>query len=189
MNIKQLLVLIPLLIISPYSNAEIMKSWAKWIYSKLNEPIISTLDIYRSDGLVLIDVGEDYAAYSTSPQKLTDEQRTAIGTVENDVGFVLSYASCGSKHNSRFLDGNIKFVAVKRYITDASELAEEIFNLVELSSSIASNAKYIGKSTQVDNQTFISWKDDNGNTIELQINKETHQAVWVAYTKDYPCKK
>ena len=187
MNIKQLLVSISLLTTSTYSNAGIMESWAKWMYSQLDSPIISTLNTYRSEGMVLIDVGKNYAAYSTSSTRLTEEQRDSISTVENDTDFVLSFNSCSSKQNSQFLDGNIELVAVKRRIADASELAEEILNLVEFSSSKANNAKYIGKSNKVDNQTFVSWKDDNGNTIELQINKDTHQAVWLAYTKNYPC--
>ncbi|MEO1945883.1 MAG: hypothetical protein ABGY11_16400 [Candidatus Thioglobus sp.] len=186
MKIKQLLISISLLTASTYSNAEIMESWAEWMYDQLNKPIISTLNIYRADGLVLIDVGQNYAAYSSSPKKLTKEQRNNISTVENDVGFVLSFNSCNSKQNNQFLDGSISLVSVKSYITEASELAGEILNLVEFSSSKAA-VKFIGKSQEVDNQTFISWKDDNGTTIELQINKEIHQAVWTAYTKDYPC--
>ena len=187
MKIKQLLVSIYLMTISTYSNAEIMESWAKWMYSQLDSPIISTLNTYRSEGMVLIDVGKNYAAYSTSSTRLTEEQRDSISTVENDTDFVVSFNSCSSKQDNQFLDGNIKSVTVKRNITDASELVGEISDLIDLSARLTSTVGIV-YSVPKTSKSFMTWsnKEEPSTLVALDINKETHQVVWTAKTEgDY----
>jgi len=185
MNIKQLLVSISLLTTSTYSNAGIMESWAKWMYSQLDSPIISTLNIYRSEGMVLIDVGKNYAAYSTSSTRLTEEQRDSISTVENDTDFVVSFNSCSSKQDNQFLDGNIKSVTVKRNITDASELVGEISDLIDLSARLTSTVGTVVSLPKFKSLMIWSNKEEPSNLVTLDINKETHQVVWTAKTADY----
>jgi len=185
MNIKQLLVSISLLTTSTYSNAGIMESWAKWMYSQLDSPIISTLNTYRSEGMVLIDVGKNYAAYSTSSTRLTEEQRDSISTVENDTDFVVSFNSCSSKQDNQFLDGNIKSVTVKRNITDASELVGEISDLIDLSARLTSTVGTVVSLPKFKSLMIWSNKEEPSNLVTLDINKETHQVVWTAKTADY----
>jgi len=185
MKIKQLLVSIYLMTISTYSNAEIMKSWAKWMYIQLDNPIISTLNTYRSEGMVLIDVGKNYAAYSTSSTRLTEEQRDSISTVENDTDFVVSFNSCSSKQDNQFLDGNIKSVTVKRNITDASELVGEISDLIDLSARLTSTVGTVVSLPKFKSLMIWSNKEEPSNLVTLDINKETHQVVWTAKTADY----
>ena len=185
MNIKQLFVSISLLTTSTYSNAGIMESWAKWMYSQLDSPIISTLNTYRSEGMVLIDVGKNYAAYSTSSTRLTEEQRDSISTVENDTDFVVSFNSCSSKQDNQFLDGNIKSVTVKRNITDASELVGEISDLIDLSARLTSTVGTVVSLPKFKSLMIWSNKEEPSNLVTLDINKETHQVVWTAKTADY----
>jgi len=185
MKINQLLLSISLMTISTYSNAEIMESWAKWMYSQLDSPIISTLNTYRSEGMVLIDVGKNYAAYSTSSTRLTEEQRDSISTVENDTDFVVSFNSCSSKQDNQFLDGNIKSVTVKRNITDASELVGEISDLIDLSARLTSTVGTVVSLPKFKSLMIWSNKEEPSNLVTLDINKETHQVVWTAKTADY----
>ncbi len=182
---KSLLTIVCVLTFSLNSYAGIMESWSMWMYNQLNKPIASTLNIYRTDGLVLIDVGKNYAAYSSSPKKLTEDQRKNISTIENDIGFVLRFDSCGSGENNQFFDGNITQVRVKNLETEVAGLVDEINSLVKFSSSKFTK-KDFGSSDKAD-QTFMSWEDDLGTIIELQISKENQQIVWVAYTKDHIC--
>ena len=183
---KSLLTIVYVLTFSLNSYAGIMGSWSMWMYDQLNKPIASTLNIYRTDGLILVDVGKNYAAYSSSPKKLTEDQMKNISTIENDTGFVLRFDSCGSGKNNQFFDGKITQVRVKSFETEASDLVDEINSLVKFSSSKFTK-KGFGVSDKIDDQTFISWEDDLGTTIEVQISKENQQIVWVAYTKDYLC--
>ena len=185
MKINQLLLSISLMTISTYSNAEIMESWAKWMYSQLDSPIISTLNTYRSEGMVLIDVGKNYAAYSTSSTRLTEEQRDSISTVENDTDFVVSFNSCSSKQDNQFLDGNIKSVTVKRNITDASELVGEISDLIDLSARLTSTVGTVVSLPKFKSLMIWSNKEEPSTLVALDINKETHQVVWTAKTADY----
>ena len=150
-----------------------MRNWVKVIYPKINTPLIDTLEIYRTEGFVLIDVAKNYAAYSYKAKRLTAEQRKTTTSVENDAGMVVRYESCPPQ--TEWLGGKINSASVARKVSDAADLAEEIRELLEFTESKKFQAWGFGASKGRKDQSFMGWDDSIGNSIELQINKETHQ--------------
>ena len=153
-----------------------MKGWVKSAYGQIGSPLIDTLGIYRSDGFLLIDVAANYAAFSFRGERLTKSQREKIGSVEATAGLVVSYQSCAPQ--TGWLNGDISQITVKNQIKDAARLAEELRELVEFSEENKFKPWGYGASKSRQDQVFMGWNDKNKNSIEIQINKETHQLVW-----------
>ena len=150
-----------------------MRSWVEIVYPKINTPLIDTLEIYRSNGFILIDVAANYAAYSYSAKRLTVEQRKKTTSVEKDAGLVVRYESCPPQ--SGWLSGKINSASVSSKISDAKKLAEEIRELLEFVENKNLKAWGFGTSKSRKDQSYLGWNDSNGNSIELQINKNIHQ--------------
>ena len=160
-------------LLSTPSFAGTMRGWIESIYPQINTPLIDTLVIYRDEGYVLIDVANDYAAYSYKAKRLTPEQRKNIGAVENDAGLVIRYESCSPQ--TGFLGGKIHLASVALKISDAADLAEEIREILEFTESKKFKAWGFGASKGKRDQSYMGWNDSIGNSVELQINKNTHQ--------------
>ena len=160
-------------LLSTPSFAGTMRSWVESIYPKINTPLIDTLKLYRTEGFVLIDVANNYAAYSYKAKRLTVEQRKTTRSVENDAGMVVRYESCPPQPG--WLSGKINHVSVAMKISDAADLAEEIREILEFTESKNFKAWGFGASKSKKDQSFMGWNDSVGNSIELQINKNTHQ--------------
>lgn len=158
------------------SIAGTMKGWVEDAYKQIDSPLIETLQIYRSNGFVLIDVASNYAAYSFRAQRLTQAQREKIGAVEGSATLVLSYRSCAPQ--TGWMNGNISQITIKNTVEEAADLAEELRELVEFSEEMKFKAWGFGASKARKDQVFMGWNDANENSVEIQINKQTHQLVW-----------
>lgn len=157
-----------------------MAPWAQTIIKMIDTPMIETLELYRSNGFVLVDVGKNYAAFSTIAQRLSESQRATIGTAESDSDFVISFTSCNSPES--ILGSKIDSVAISAKISDTSELAEELRELVVFSQTSLPTIKPsdFGASTIKEDQVFMGWNDGQKIVVEIQINKNPHQLVWRA---------
>ena len=169
------------LLLSNYAYAGNMKSWSNLMISFIDQPLISTLSsMYRTQGMVLLDIGDNYASYSFSANKLTEEQKSNISTVENSKNFVLRFGTC--KLNPNLIE-KINFVQVKKSFENVDEFNDNFFELMEFAEEKNFIKKNFGKSTVTDNQVFLLWalqdSQDNDTFIEIQINKEIHQLVWL----------
>ncbi len=153
--------------------AGIMKGWVESIYPKMNTSLIDTLGIYKTDGYILIGVGANYAAYSFKAKRLTKKQRVDITSAENDAGLVITYKSCPPQ--TGWLSGKITHASVAKKVSTAEELAEEIRELLEFTENKNFKPWGFGTSKQRKDQSFFGWNDSNGNSIEMQINKNIHQ--------------
>ena len=47
-------------LLSTSTFAGTMRDWVESVYPKINTPLIDTLEIYRTEGFILIDVGANY---------------------------------------------------------------------------------------------------------------------------------
>lgn len=150
-----------------------MRDWVESVYLQIDTPLIDTLEIYRTDGFILIDVGANYGAYSYTAERLTLEQRQNPTTVEGDAGLVIRYESCPPQ--SGWLNGRINHASVAMKVTDASSLAEEMRELLLFAEQNEFQAWGFGPSKERDDQSYFGWNDINGNSIEMQINQFTHQ--------------
>lgn len=146
----------------------------------IDSPLIDTLNIYRTDGFVLLDVGKNYAAFSPMARRLSESQRANASTVEADSGFVISFISCGNPES--MLGGKIDNVATSAKIADTNTLAEELRELVIFSQTSLLNIKpaEFGASSNKEDQVFMGWIDGQKTIVEIQINKNPHQLVWRA---------
>ena len=168
------------LLLSNYAYAGNMKGWSNLMISFIDQPLISTLSsMYRTQGMVLLDIGDNYASYSFAASQLTEEQKSNISTVENSKNFVLRFETC--KPNSNLIE-KINFVQVKRSFEEVDEFNDNFFELIEFAEEKNFIKKNFGKSTMTDNQVFLLWalqdSQDNDTFIEIQINKEIHHLVW-----------
>ncbi len=170
---KLMIASVLMVIVSTPAAAGTMRGWVEFVYQAINTPLIDTLEIYRTDGFVLIDVAANYAAYSYSAKRLTVEQRKATASVENDAGLVVRYESCAPQ--AGWLGGEINHASVAMKISDATDLAEEIRELLEFAESNNFIPWGVGASSTREDQSYIGWNDANGISIEMQINKNTHQ--------------
>jgi len=160
-----------------------MASWAEWMYGEIDAPLISTLSLYRSDGLVLLDVDSNYAAYGNYAVKLDDNEREAVGSVENNYDLVIRFDSCAPALKDKVFEGAVSQVRVKKKHEDAAGMAEDIRELVDFASKSNFTLWGAGASTSKSDQVYMGWTDNNGVLSELQINKDTHQLVWASYKK------
>jgi len=163
-----------------------MRGWAESVYLKMNTPLIDTLKIYRTDGFILIDVAKNYAAYSYKAKRLTVEQRKKPGSVDGDAGLVVRFESCSPQTD--WLGGKIHYASVSIKISDAKILAKEIRETLEFTESKKFEPWGFGASKGRKDQSYMGWNDSNGNSIEMQINKNTHQ-IKLQITKTYENKK
>lgn len=168
------------LLLSNYAYAGNMKGWSNLMISFIDQPLISTLNsMYRNQGMVLLDIGDNYASYSFSANQLTEEQKSNISIVENSKNFVLRFETC--KSNSNLIE-KINFVQVKRSFEEVDEFTDNFYELVDFADEKNFIKNNFGKSTAMDNQIFLLWalseSEDNDTFIEIQINKEIHQLVW-----------
>ena len=157
-------------------SAGTMIGWVEAVYGQMGSPLIETLDIYRSDGFILIDVAANYAAYAPRGQRLNKSQRENPGSVETESAMVVAYRSCAPQED--WLSGNISQINVKLAIGKAEDLAEELQELVAFSEAKKFKAWGFGASKVRDDQIFMGWNDAAGNSIEIQVNKQIHQLVW-----------
>ena len=160
-------------LLSTTSFAGTMRGWVESIYPKINTPLIDTLEIYSTEGFVLIDVSNNYAAYSYEAERLTAEQREKKTLVEDNAGLVIRYDSCSTQ--TGWLGGKINQASLAMKISDAADLAEEIREILEFAESKNFVPWGFGASKTRKDQSFMGWNDSTGNPIELQINKNTHQ--------------
>ena len=159
----------------------IMRSWAEGMKEFIDKPLISTFDkMYRSQGLVLVDFSNNFASYSFSANKLSVEERKNPGSVENKSNFILSFYTCGQDSS---LNLPINQVLVKSNFEQYLDFHNNFQELIELSEENNWTRINYGKSQQRDDQVFLLWQDDKDKTtsIEIQINKETHNLVWMIY--------
>ena len=170
---KYIAALVLTVLISTSAFAGNMRDWVESVYPKINTPLIDTLEIYRTDGFILIDVGANYALYSYTAERLTDDQRKNPTSVGGDAGLVIQYESCPPQ--SGWLSGKINHASVAMKINDASELAEEIRELLLFTESKNFKPWGVGASKTKEDQSFIGYNDPNGDSIELQINQFPHQ--------------
>lgn len=170
-----------LLTLSPLvANAgNLFSNWFEVGLSKLDRPLISTLDMYRTEGLVLIDSDSDYAAFSGNASRLTAEQLKSVGLVEAEKSLVLKFNSCQGQGP---MQGLINAVSVKIKIEDYPKIAQEVIDtIVYLDNNKQYTKGTFGKSKNVNNQIFMSWKKNDGTIVELQMNQNPpHQLVAVA---------
>jgi hypothetical protein len=160
-------------LLSTSTFAGTMRDWVEYVYPKINTPLIDTLEIYRTEGFILIDVGANYAAYSSSAERLTLDQRKNKTSVTDDASLVIQYNSCPPQ--SGWLSGKINYAAVAIKIDDASELAEEIRELLLFIESNKATPWGVGVSPAKEDQSYIGFNDPEGNKIEMQINQFPHQ--------------
>jgi hypothetical protein len=153
--------------------------WFETGIAKLDRPLDSTLGVYRSDGLVLIDYDADYAAYSVNASRLNSREQKEIGLVEAQKIFVLKFNSCPGQSTLR---GIINTVTIKAKIEDYPKLMQEIIDTISRFDNDRMYTKgTFGKSKNTSGQIFMSWKKSDGTLIELQINQNPpHQLVAVA---------
>ena len=70
---KFFLILSILVFISNYAYAGNMKGWADLMINYMDQPLINTLNsMYRNQGTVLLDIGDNYAAYSFSAKQFNN---------------------------------------------------------------------------------------------------------------------
>ena len=167
-------------------NAGQVADWFRYGINQINKPLIEALDIYRSEGFILIDVSNDYAAFSYNAQRLEKDQRERIGSVEATKALTISFNSCPNK--SGFLSGDIHTITVKRNFSGEStaervmnEFTEDLRSLVaEFDLKPGYTKRGFGASKNKSDQVFMSWKSANDLLIEIQINSKPHQLVAVA---------
>tara|TARA_Y100000294_G_scaffold156101_1_gene156778 strand:+ start:220 stop:795 length:576 start_codon:yes stop_codon:yes gene_type:complete len=174
------LILSILVFISNHAYAGNMKGWADLMISYMDQPLINTLNgMYRGQGIVLLDIGDNYAAYSFSAQQLTTDEKENISTVENSSNFVLRFNTCNADPN---LTEKINMIAVKRSFEKVDDFNDNFYELVELAEEKKWIKNNYGKSNAKENQIFMLWavnnSENNDTFIEIQINKEIHQLVW-----------
>ena len=174
------LILSILVFISNHAYAGNMKGWADLMISYMDQPLINTLNgMYRDQGIVLLDIGDNYAAYSFSAQQLTTDEKENISTVENSSNFVLRFNTCNADPN---LTEKINMIAVKRSFEKVDDFNDNFYELVELAEEKKWIKNNYGKSNAKENQIFMLWavnnSENNDTFIEIQINKEIHQLVW-----------
>ena len=73
------------------------------------------------------------------------------------------------------MSGKINYASVARKISDASELAEEIRELLLFIESKKATPWGVGVSPAKEDQSYIGFNDPDGNKIEMQINQFPHQ--------------
>lgn len=165
-------------------NAGTVSDWFDSSIRQLDTPLLSTLALYRSQGLVLIDVNNDYAAYSINAKRLSDVEKEKIGTAESDKSLVLSFNSCAS--SSGYMLGTINTVSVKNKIDSLEKFNTELRDLISvIESNNSFNKNTFGVSKIKKDQIFLSWKKNDGTTIEVQFNNQPHTLVAIA---SKPCK-
>ena len=174
------LILSILVFISNHAYAGNMKGWADLMINYMDQPLINTLNsMYRNQGTVLLDIGDNYAAYSFSAQQLTTDEKANISTVENSSNFVLKFNTCKEDSN---LKEKINQIAVKRSFAKVDDFTDNFYELVELAEEKKWIKTNFGKSNAKENQIFMLWAvnntQNNDTFIEIQINKEIHQLVW-----------
>jgi len=177
---KFFLILSILVFISNYAYAGNMKGWADLMITYMNQPLINTLNsMYRNQGTVLLDIGDNYAAYSFSAKQLTTDEKANISTVEYSSNFVLNFNTCNANSN---LTEKINTVRVKRSFEKVDDFNDNFYELVELAEEKQWIKTNFGKSSAKENQIFMVWalnnSEDNDTFIEIQIKKEIHQLVW-----------
>ena len=177
---KFVLLLTLLMLITNNAYAGNLKGWADLMTSYIDQPLINTLSgMYRNQGMVLLDIGRNYAAYSFRAENLTDSQKENISSVENVTGFVLSFGTCEPNTN---LTENINYIAVKRSFNEIPAFIENLYELIELADEKQWIKKIYGKSSEVENQIIMLWAENdtpnNDTFVKIQINKEIHQLVW-----------
>jgi uncharacterized membrane protein YcgQ (UPF0703/DUF1980 family) len=177
--LKKILTIAILTLLTSVSHAGQLLDWFEAGIARLDRPLDSTLQFYRTEGLVLIDYDADYVAYSVNASRLNSNEKKEIGLVEAQKTFVLKFNSCPGQHTLR---GNINIVTVKLKTEDYSKVMQEILDTI---SRFDNNRTYtkgtFGKSKNTTNQIFMSWKKSDGTLIELQINQNPpHQLVAVA---------
>jgi hypothetical protein len=143
--------------------------------------ITEVFAMYRTEGLVAIDVSKDYVAFSTNAERLTAEQRQKIGTVETTKGYVLSFYSCSSQTSG--LGGKVYSFGIKRNFEKIESFTNEIRSVIEFAEKSGFIKNTFGVSKSVPEMVFMSWKTGNGRTVELQIQSKTHQLAIVTAEK------
>ena len=177
---KFTLILSILIFISNHSYAGNMKGWADLMITYMDQPLINTLNgMYRNQGTVLLDIGDNYAAYSFSAKQLTTDERANISTVENSSNFILRFNTCKADPN---LKEKINLIAIKRSFVEVDEFTDNFYELVELAEEKQWIKNNFGKSSVNENQIFMVWavndSQNNDTFIEILINKEIHQLIW-----------
>jgi len=157
-----------------------MKGWADLMITYMDQPLINTLNgMYRNQGTVLLDIGDNYAAYSFSAKQLTTDERANISTVENSSNFILRFNTCKADPN---LKEKINLIAIKRSFVEVDEFTDNFYELVELAEEKQWIKNNFGKSSVNENQIFMVWavndSQNNDTFIEILINKEIHQLIW-----------
>ncbi len=165
-------------------NAGDVSDWFDSTIRQLDRPLNSTLQLYRSQGLVLIDVNNDYAAYSIDADRLSDTEREKIGTVESNKSLVISFNSCASAMG--YMLGDINAVSVKYKIDNIKKFNSELRDLLlSIENNKSFNKNTFGISKIKEDQIYLSWKSTYGTTIEVQFNNQPHTLVAIA---NQPCK-
>lgn len=165
-------------------SAGVVSDWFNSSMRQLDTPLVNTLALYRSQGLVLVDVNNDYAAYSINAKRLSEVEKEKIGTAESDKPIILSFNSCPS--SSGYLSGTVSTVSVKSKIDSLEKFNTELRDLISvIESNNSFNKNTFGVSKIKKDQIFLSWKKNDGTTVEVQFNNQPHTLVVVAHK---PCK-
>lgn len=162
-------------------NAGTASDWFNSTIRQMDSPLLDTLSLYRSQGLVLVDVNNDYAAYSTAAKRLTDSEKDKIGSAESDKTIVISFNSCPGTRG--YLTGSVSTISVKYKMDNLERFTSEFRDLIATIDSNNSFSKLtFGVSKNNKNQTYFSWKRSDGTTVELQINgeRDAHTLVVIA---------
>jgi hypothetical protein len=177
--LKKLLTIAIFTFLTSVSHGGQLSNWFEAGMAQLDRPLDSTLQFYRSEGLVLIDYDADYAAYSVNASRLDSREKKEIGLVEAQKTFVLKFNSCPGQSTMR---GNINTVTVKLKIENYINAMQEIIDTISRFDNDRTYAKNtFGNSKNNTNQIFMSWKKSDGTLVELQINQNPpHQLVAVA---------
>jgi len=180
-RLKFVFLLLLLTFIINNAHAGNMKGWASVIKDFMDIPLSQTLDyMYRNQGLVLLDVAQNYAAYSFYREQLTDSQKENVTTVENSSNFVIRFETCKP---SPIYTEKINVVQLKRsFKDDVDDFVDNFHELVVLADENQWTRIDFGKSSKNENQIFMAWgvnsSQNNDTFVEIQINKAIHQITW-----------